>query len=85
MKKRAYLVRTHIGLKYVAFAYTRRHAVAETLLAMIRDGEIKLLDVDPAVVTRWSVERCKEEVVMRLAAELGKEEVVTRLAAEAFK
>lgn len=72
MKKRAYLVRTHTGLKYAAYAYTRRHAVAETLLAMIRDGEVKLLDFDASVVMRWSVELVESEVVARFAAEVFK-------------
>ena len=55
-----FLVRTTDGHEYAVYAYTRRHAVAETLLAMIRDGKIKLLDCDASVVTRWSVEPVNE-------------------------
>ena len=59
MKKHIYLVRTHDGVEYAVEAYTRRHAVAEALLALIRDGKIKLLDCDAAVVMRWAVESVK--------------------------
>lgn len=54
-----YVVRTQDGVEYAVSAYTRRHAVAEALLAMIRDGKVKLLDCDAAIVTRWAVEPVK--------------------------